>query len=69
MGKHGLLGDIIMWSFLGAVLVLVVTKYQGFSSAVGTVVQPLEFETSTIAGAGVTNIAPTYGAVNTKKAA
>jgi hypothetical protein len=52
MGKHGIIGDIIMWIFVGAFAVLVITKAQGFNTAVGTVVQPLEYETGIIASAG-----------------
>jgi hypothetical protein len=52
MGKHGIIGEVIMWAFLGAAAVLVLTHGSGFSTAVGTVVQPLEYETSLIATAG-----------------
>jgi hypothetical protein len=50
--KQGLIGDVIMWFFLGAVLVLVITKASGFATAVGTIVQPLEYESTLIATAG-----------------
>ena len=49
---EGMIEKIITWSFLGAFAVLVLTKAQGFSTAVSTVVQPLEQETTLIATAG-----------------
>jgi hypothetical protein len=54
--RHGLLGDVIMWIFLGSVLVLVITKSSGFSTAVGTVVQPVEYESGLIATAGTAHV-------------
>lgn len=51
-GKNGLIGDFLMWAFLGAVLVLVITKSSGFNTAVGTVIEPVEYESGLIATAG-----------------
>jgi hypothetical protein len=50
--KDGIIGDIVMWSFLGAVLVLCLTHYQGLSTAIGTAAAPVEYETALIATAG-----------------
>lgn len=50
--KDGIVGDFIMWSFLGAGAVLALTKGSGLATAVGTVTTPLEYETSLIATAG-----------------
>lgn len=52
MKQHGIIGDILMWSFFGAFAVLIITHGQGFATAIGTVVQPVEYETTTIATAG-----------------
>jgi hypothetical protein len=49
---EGMIEKIITWSFLGAFAVLVLTKAQGFNTAVSTVVQPIEQETTLIATAG-----------------
>lgn len=64
MGKHGIIGDIIMWSFIGAFAVLVLTHYKGFASAVGTATRPIEYETGVIASAGTATKpapSPPYG--------
>lgn len=50
--KGGIIGDVLMWSFLGAGAVLVITKSQGFSTAIGTAAAPIEYETGLIATAG-----------------
>lgn len=50
--KDGLVGDIVMWSFIGAGAVLVLTHAPGFSTAIGTAAAPVEYETSLIATAG-----------------
>ena len=62
-----LIGKIITFGFLGAVGVLVITKSQGFSTAVGTVVQPLEYETSFIgtAGGNSVGVGKSYGTTTT----
>ena len=52
MGKHGIIGELLMYVFLGAFAVLIITKSPGFSTAVGTVVQPVEYETGLISTAG-----------------
>ena len=51
-GTEKLVSDIIMWSFLGAAAVLVLTHSSGFSTAIGTIAAPIEYETSSIATAG-----------------
>jgi hypothetical protein len=58
--KDGIVGDVLMWSFLGAAGVLVATHFQSFDAAFNTAVAPVEYETSLIATAG-------NSAVNTKK--
>lgn len=50
--KDGLVGDFLMWSFLGAAGVLVLTHAAGFSTAIGTAAAPIEYETGLIATAG-----------------
>lgn len=50
--KDGLVGDVVMWGFLGAAAVLVITHANGFSTAVGTAAAPVEYMTGTIASAG-----------------
>lgn len=62
-----MIGKIITFCFLGAVGVLILTKAQGFSTAVGTVVQPLEYETSFIgtAGGSSANVGKSYGTSKT----
>jgi hypothetical protein len=67
-GGKGIVGDFIMWAFLGAFAVLAITKYQGFSSAIGSAAAPVEFETSLIASGGTTSL-PSSSATSSKKAA
>ncbi len=57
--KDGIIGDVLMWSFLGAAGVLIATHYQAFDAAFNTGVAPVEYETGVIATAG--------SSVNTKK--
>ncbi len=58
-GKHGIVGDFVMWLFLGAFAVLVLTHAKGFNTAVGTVVSPVEYGAGLIASAGTsTKVAP-----------
>lgn len=58
MGKHGGIMDIVMWVFLGSILVLIVKFSKGFSTAVGTVVQPVEYESTLIATGGWAGAVP-----------
>ena len=50
--KDGMIGDLVMWSFLGGAAVLVLTHSSGFSTAIGSAAAPLEYETGMIATAG-----------------
>jgi hypothetical protein len=58
--KDGIIGDVLMWSFLGAAGVLLATHVSSFDAAFNTGIAPIEYETSLIATAG-------SSAVNTKK--
>ena len=49
-GKY--LGDFLLWAFLGAFAVLAIKNANGFSTAIGTVIQPVEYESTLIASAG-----------------
>jgi hypothetical protein len=58
--KDGIIGDVLMWSFLGAAGVLLATHVSSFDAAFNTGIAPIEYETSLIATAG-------GSAANTKK--
>jgi len=68
MPKEGIVGDIVMWSFLGAAAVLAVTHAGGLSTAIAGAAQPVEYETSLIASAGGAATATPATTQTTKKA-
>lgn len=53
--KHGVVGDVLMWILLGSLAVLVIMNRKGFSSAIGSVSQPLVQESQIFTGAGYKN--------------
>ena len=52
------ISDIVMWIFLASVGVLILTHGSGFNTAVGTLVKPVEYESTLIATAGGSGSVP-----------